>query len=500
MHPRSRRCSSLEYCSIFSVVAPCESGRLVGLGARRDFHHGLLAGQRSATWATLAAYAGPPPRLLALLLGPFVGLGLTAASPAAAQTSLSARILRAEDARELSPDTMAVFSEGLKDPNPRVRAQAVRAMGRFESPALIGQIVPLLADADAGVRQAAAVAAANAAQVFPGSAIEALTKAMATAPPADWAVLAASRPRSACPVPPTSAPPSRPSQQACPPRGCARRSRVPPARWRARPIRCGSKAPRAAWRRSRASTASSRRCRPTPARGSSPWSRRSPERRHGGLVRARRLALLALRNARAVDGELALIAARDPDDEVRRLAMTAVAGGRRARWGQHQRGRSRRRLARRPQGRRAAGAPRGAARLGASRPGARLPAGAGGRGRPEPARRPAGDRPAGRRLHGQRAGHRPAADAGGVAASRHTNRRADLAPVRPCDRRAWRASRPAHRRGRCCRGSWIIPTWQVRLYAARAAGQIAGQSRRWSASAPTRTTTSARPRSRSWCG
>ena len=45
-----------------------------------------------------------------------------------------------------------------------------------------------------------------------------------------------------------------------------------------------------------------------------------------GLTRARRLALLALRNARAVDGDLALIAARDPDDEVRRLAMTAVAG------------------------------------------------------------------------------------------------------------------------------------------------------------------------------
>ena len=44
-----------------------------------------------------------------------------------------------------------------------------------------------------------------------------------------------------------------------------------------------------------------------------------------GLARARRLALLALRNARAVDGDLALLAAKDPDDEVRRLAMTAAA-------------------------------------------------------------------------------------------------------------------------------------------------------------------------------
>ena len=42
------------------------------------------------------------------------------------------------------------------------------------------------------MRHAAAVAAANAAKVFPGQAIEALTKAMGTAPPADWAVLAAS--------------------------------------------------------------------------------------------------------------------------------------------------------------------------------------------------------------------------------------------------------------------------------------------------------------------
>ena len=66
---------------------------------------------------------------------------------------------------------------------------------------------------------------------------------------------------------------------ACRSRSCARRSRVPPARWCGPPIRCGSRAPRAAWRRSRASTASSPRCRPTPARGSSPWSRRSTERR-----------------------------------------------------------------------------------------------------------------------------------------------------------------------------------------------------------------------------
>ena len=364
------------------------------------------------------------PRLLALLLGPLVGLGLTAASPAAAQTSLSARILRAEDARELSPDTMALFSEGLEDQNPRVRAQAVRAMGRFESPALIGQIIPLLADADAGVRQAAAVAAANAAKVFPGQAIEALTKAMATAPPADWAVLAASLGRISLPGAADVSAAEQAIAAGLPAAGLRAQVARPtrPVVRPTDPVRVegaarglealarinGKLAPLSADTRSRLFAV----------------VETQPGTATRGLARARRLALLALRNARAVDGELALIAARDPDDEVRRLAMTAVAARRRARRGRYQRRRSRRRLARRPQGRRAAGAPRGAARLGASRPGARLPAGAGGRGRSEPARRPAGDRPAGRRLHGQRAGHRPVAHAGGVAASRPTNRRA----------------------------------------------------------------------------
>jgi cyclophilin family peptidyl-prolyl cis-trans isomerase len=43
------------------------------------------------------------------------------------------------------------------------------------------------------------------------------------------------------------------------------------------------------------------------------------------LARARRLALQALRNARAVDAALALVASKDADDEVRRLAVAAVA-------------------------------------------------------------------------------------------------------------------------------------------------------------------------------
>jgi hypothetical protein len=43
MHPRSLRCSSIKYCSIFSVVAPCDRGASPVSVLRRDFHHGLLA-------------------------------------------------------------------------------------------------------------------------------------------------------------------------------------------------------------------------------------------------------------------------------------------------------------------------------------------------------------------------------------------------------------------------------------------------------------------------
>src|SRR5713101_4078675 len=36
------RCSSLKYCPIFSVVAPCHRGASPASVRRRDFHHGLL--------------------------------------------------------------------------------------------------------------------------------------------------------------------------------------------------------------------------------------------------------------------------------------------------------------------------------------------------------------------------------------------------------------------------------------------------------------------------
>ena len=47
MHPRWLRCSSLKYCPIFSVVAPCHRGASPASVRRRDLHHGLLGYQNT---------------------------------------------------------------------------------------------------------------------------------------------------------------------------------------------------------------------------------------------------------------------------------------------------------------------------------------------------------------------------------------------------------------------------------------------------------------------
>ena len=260
-------------------------------------------------------------RLLAAVVSLVCGTGV----PAALAQGLSTRILQIEDARQLSVETQAVLTDGLKDTSPRVRAQAVRAMGRFESPALVGLIVPLLSDADPGVRHAAAIATANAAKVFPSQAIEALTMAMGTAPPADWAVLAASLGRIALPA----AADFTAAEQAIAaglPAVALRAQVVRPTRPAARPTDPA--------RVEGAARGLEALVRVNGKLGTFSADTRSRlfavvETQHEasapGLARARRLALLALRTARAVDGDLVQVAAKDPDDEVRRLAMTAAA-------------------------------------------------------------------------------------------------------------------------------------------------------------------------------
>lgn len=245
-------------------------------------------------------------------------------APALAQAPLSTRLLLAEDARTLSLETHALLAEGMKSPDAKLRAQAVRAAGRFETPALLNDIMPLLTDQDLDVRRWASVATANSARLFTAPAIDELTRVMGTAKPADWGLYAAALGRIVMATPdeynrveqtlaavlptPASTSQSVPTR----PRGAVARDAAQ-IEGAARGLEAltrlnGKVAPLGADARSRlylvVETAD--------ARGSS------------AFARARRLALQALRNARAVDGGLARTASKDADDEVRRLAVVAA--------------------------------------------------------------------------------------------------------------------------------------------------------------------------------
>jgi cyclophilin family peptidyl-prolyl cis-trans isomerase/HEAT repeat protein len=66
------------------------------------------------------------------------------------------RVLVAEDSRSDDPAAVQVVLDALGAPDPQTRRIAVRALGRLERAALADRIVPLLQDADAGVRREAA--------------------------------------------------------------------------------------------------------------------------------------------------------------------------------------------------------------------------------------------------------------------------------------------------------------------------------------------------------
>ena len=249
---------------------------------------------------------------------------LTAAAAATSDAPLSQRLLLAEDGRMLSLATHALLAEGMKSPDAAIRAQAVRAAGRFETPSLLNDVTPLLTDPEAEVRRWASIATANSARLFTGPAIDALLRVMTTAKPADWGVYAAAVGRIAIATPDDyrrveqalaaalPAPAARALAGGA--RGAATRgldiARVEGA---ARGLEAqtrisGKVAPLSDDARSRLFLVVE-----TPdAAGQSTFTR------------ARRLALQALRNARAVDGPLARVAAADADDEVRRLAVVAA--------------------------------------------------------------------------------------------------------------------------------------------------------------------------------
>lgn len=74
------------------------------------------------------------------------------------QPSLRVRMLAAEDARVATDAGIAPLLEGLRQPDERVVVQAARGLGRFEKPAFVRHLLPLLGDARAAVRREAAFA------------------------------------------------------------------------------------------------------------------------------------------------------------------------------------------------------------------------------------------------------------------------------------------------------------------------------------------------------
>lgn len=240
-----------------------------------------------------------------------------------AQAPLTDRLLLAEDARMLSAEVQALFVEGMKSADAAVRAQAVRAAGRYETPALVGDVLPLLADPDANVRTWAAIAAASSARIFPTQSIEALLKVMPSARPADWAEFAANLGR----IPVATPEQFHQVEQAI-------LSGLPAPTMTTQAVRgARGAAPvdvvkvEGAARALEALTRVSGKVHTLSADGRSRLFlvvERTSGPDAAALARARRLALQALRNARAVDSGLVRLAATDPDDEVRRLAVVSA--------------------------------------------------------------------------------------------------------------------------------------------------------------------------------
>jgi cyclophilin family peptidyl-prolyl cis-trans isomerase/HEAT repeat protein len=116
---------------------------------------------------TARLVAGQGWRLAAILAGL---AAIAVAAAAAAQPALRERVLVAEDQRAASAEGIAVFKEALSSSEPITRRQAVRAIGRLERPELIPLVAARLTDG-VGIRAEAANALAQMART-PAAAIE----------------------------------------------------------------------------------------------------------------------------------------------------------------------------------------------------------------------------------------------------------------------------------------------------------------------------------------
>jgi cyclophilin family peptidyl-prolyl cis-trans isomerase/HEAT repeat protein len=79
-----------------------------------------------------------------------------AVAPPAIAQSLPSRMIAAEDARVASETAIAPLLQGVRSADATIAAQAVRGLGRFERPALLPHILPVLADNRPRVRREAA--------------------------------------------------------------------------------------------------------------------------------------------------------------------------------------------------------------------------------------------------------------------------------------------------------------------------------------------------------
>ncbi|MGQ0735940.1 MAG: peptidylprolyl isomerase [Acidobacteriota bacterium] len=119
-----------------------------------------------------------------------------AVSPAHTQpaASLAERILLAEDARAQTPAELATLRQSLTSPDLAVRRQAVRAIGRLERPDLIPALTPVLADRSLELRIEAANAVGQLARGQAGVASakpRLLARAKVERDPRVWGVVAA---------------------------------------------------------------------------------------------------------------------------------------------------------------------------------------------------------------------------------------------------------------------------------------------------------------------
>lgn len=255
------------------------------------------------------------PTLRTLRFAAAIGM-LCVVSAAAQSPSRREQMLAAEDSRTTAPDGLRLLQDALTDSDPLIRRQAVRALGRFERPALMISVADALADGDPNVRMEAANAVGQLARTN-DAVIDAkrrlIARSLIEPDRRVWGVVAATLGRLAY----TTAADIDDAETVL-------ATVLPPATGPFSDVDALVGAVEGFEALSR-QTAKIARPKPSTVDGLRRASRlTAPAARADALVRVRRLALLALVSANAVDAATLESGAADADAEVRRLAMIAA--------------------------------------------------------------------------------------------------------------------------------------------------------------------------------